>query len=385
LRWLRFDWPLLVGVTTLALSLERTANEPQPTVHVRESAWFYTAVALAFCAGFIQSGRFALYAVPFSLLALAWQARLHGLHLGSHLRRLGSAAPRSWLVLSLLICIAAPLTAAELTRVVDASGCLWPALRSQLEALGRAMPAGARVAAPWTTTEDYIYFAPQGRYLNVLDPIFMRVAHPMAYDTQRRLFDRTGKGQPFDVPLALIDVLDSDYIAFNAPSLPRLHRQLLNDPRVVPLIAGGHALYHVELDRNRSFVLDYRVGETRESLTSRAVRNYPRQRDARARRVEAFIDAGRVAGAHQCRWFAPISPLMAGATYEFDASGTAGVWLGEAQVLRVRPSTLVAGDQSLSIGQGRRLQIPPAAPLPQLSIEVCSGAVPAAFYLLRLE
>jgi hypothetical protein len=383
LRWLRFDWPLLLGVSILALSLDRSASVQQPTAHERESAWFYTMVALAFCAGFIHSGRFALYAVPFSLLALAWQARLHGLRLGSHLRRLGSGAPRSWLVLGLLICIAALLTEAELTHVVDQNGCLWPALRSQLEALGRAMPVGARVAAPWGASEDYVYFAPQGRYLNLLDPIFMRVEHPMAYDTQRRMFD----GQLFDVPLALIDGLDSDYIAFNAPSLPRLHRQLLHDPRVVPLIAGGHALYRVEPGRNRSFVLDYRVGDTRESVTNASGRSYPRKRDARARQVEAFIDTGRVAGAHQCRWFAPVSPLTAGATYEFDASAMASVWLGEAQLLRVKegPSTLMEGHQSLSIGQGRRLQMPAGASVQQLSIEVCSGAVPAVFYLLRLE
>jgi hypothetical protein len=375
LSWLRFDWPLLLGVATLALSLERTVNVQQSTAHVRESAWFHSAVALAFCAGFIRSGRFALYALPFSLLALGWLARLHGWRLGSHLQRLGSSAPRSWLVLSLLICSAAPLTAAELTRLVDRGGCVWPALRSQLEALGRVMPEGARVAAPWSGTEDYIYFAPQGRYLNVLDPIFMRVAHPLAYDTQRRLF----AGELVDVPLALVSVLDSDYIAFNAPSLPRLHRQLLQDPRMLPLIAGGHALYHVEPDRNRSFVLDYRVSDSRESLASGPARSYPRQRDARGRRVEAFVDTGRVAGAHQCRWFAPVSQLMAGATYEFDASAKASVWLGEERVLRV------LGPRSLSIGRGQRLQIPVGAPIPQVSIEMCSGAVPGAFYLLRLD
>jgi hypothetical protein len=75
-------------------------------------------------------------------------------------------------------------------RVVDQGGSLWPAQRRQLEAFGRALPAGAKVAAPWVSAEDYMFFAPQGRYLNVLDPIFMRTVDERAYLSQRRLFDR---------------------------------------------------------------------------------------------------------------------------------------------------------------------------------------------------
>jgi hypothetical protein len=372
LRWLRFDWPLLLGIGVLAFALERTPVVQPPDSTPRASAWFFSSVALAFCAAFVHSGRFALYALPFSLLALCWLVRLHGLSLDQRLRRLGPSAPRTWLAIALVICIAAPLTAAELSQVADRGGCLWPAQRRQLEALGRAMPDAARVAAPWSVSEDYIYFAPQGRYLNLLDPVFMRFAHPHAYLTQRRLF----AGELFDIAPALYGELDSDYIAFNAPSQPKLHEQLQHDPRFVPLIAGGHALYHVELGRDHGFVLDYHVGASRESaLSSSAV--YPRDHDPRARRVEAFVDTTRLPGSERCRWFA--TPASRTTSYEFDASGAAQVWLD------AKPVHRVAGHARLLIGSGERLEIAASERTQQLSIEVCSGTARAVFYLRRLD
>jgi hypothetical protein len=69
--------------------------------------------------------------------------------------------------------------------------------------LGKRIPNGAKVAAHWGPTEFYTFFAPQGRYLNVLDPIFMAVPHPKLYEAQRHLFE----GRDVDVPRTVKNTL----------------------------------------------------------------------------------------------------------------------------------------------------------------------------------
>ena len=129
---------------------------------------------------FVHSSRFAVYAVPLALLAAAWLVRLLGFQLDTRLWLRDRRGPRSWLTLLLLACIVVPHTAAALEAHVDREGCIGPALRNQLERLAGAMPDAAKVAATWESSEDYIYFAPQGRYLNLPDPLYMRSAHPAA-------------------------------------------------------------------------------------------------------------------------------------------------------------------------------------------------------------
>jgi hypothetical protein len=375
LRWLRFDWPLLLGVAALALSLERrtafvASGEAERT---RASAWFYAAVALPFCAAFVHSGRFALYALPFALLALAWCARLHAWQPGARLWRLGTAAPRSWLVYALVLMVAALLTAAEITRQADRGGCVWPAQRSQLERFGRMLPAGARVAAPWTATDDYVFFAPQGRYLNVLDPIFMRVAHPEAYQVQRRLFD----GQVLDAALAVVGTLDSEYLAFPAPSHPALLEQVSVDPRFLALIAGGQALYRVVPPEPGRFVLDYRTGATRELAHSAAASTHARASAARTRAFEVFVEVPASPSTQPCQWFVPVEQPPHAQAYEFAASVAANVWVANQPPLRV------IGRSRLLLGHGERFSLSAGFAGAPLSIEICSPQ-PAAFYLQRV-
>ncbi|HEY2733559.1 MAG TPA: hypothetical protein VGI70_06220, partial [Polyangiales bacterium] len=294
-RFFAWEWPLLFCLPLMAAAMVRTQSSLTP--ERRETAFIYSAVAIAFGLLFSMSARFVVYALPFGLLALAWQVRLHGFELPERFRA-RPRAPRNAFVFALACTIVLPRTAAALTDVVDRGGCVWPALRRQLEALGRAMPEGAKVAAPWAASDDYIYFAPQGRYLNLLDPLFMRARDPRAYEVQRRLF----AAQLIDVPLALRRDLDSDFIAFDVPALPELAAQLASDPRVVPLIAGGHALYRVEPDRDRAFVLSLRVDGSRERLRQGEGMRYPRATELRAREVEGFVDSARVAGAGRCLW-----------------------------------------------------------------------------------
>ena len=118
-------------------------------------------------------------------------------------------------------------------------------------AFGHAVPRGAKVAAHWGHAELYCFWAPQGRYLNVLDPVFMAVRHPAVYEAQRRVFE----GREPDVPHVAGTVLDSDYIAY--PSTSPLFEQLQFDPRVVPVRNGLTFLGRIAPEGVRHFVRDW--------------------------------------------------------------------------------------------------------------------------------
>ena len=73
-------------------------------------------------------------------------------------------------------------------------------------------------------------WAPQGRYLNVLDPVFMATPYP----EHHLAWSRVWSGVEPDVPLVLVDALSSELLAYSVvrqkdPLLPRL----VADPRFV--------------------------------------------------------------------------------------------------------------------------------------------------------
>jgi hypothetical protein len=113
-----------------------------------------------------------------------------------------------------------------------------PGWERDLEQMGRRLPGGARVAAPWGAAEFYVYWAPQARYLNVLDPVFMDVRDPLRYALQRRLFE----GREPSVEAALRS-LDSNYIAFDQRGAsPALIQAVHADPGIIVLYDGANFL-----------------------------------------------------------------------------------------------------------------------------------------------
>jgi hypothetical protein len=127
--------------------------------------------------------------------------------------------------------------------------------RRDWQALGKVIPEGAKVAAPWDAAEVYVWAAPQARYLNLLDPVFMVVAHPRTYAIQRNIWN----GSEPDVPLAVKTYLNSDYIAFPYRKHPRLYRRLMADPRALLLYRGYTALFHIIPNANRQFTLNWKI------------------------------------------------------------------------------------------------------------------------------
>ncbi|HEY0371660.1 MAG TPA: hypothetical protein VGD79_06640 [Thermoanaerobaculia bacterium] len=172
--------------------------------------------------------RMAIYFVP--LLTLVLLARLEAI---PDLRR-----ARVALALLATAVLSLPASSKIARELFADSG--WEA---DYAAFGKAVPPGAKVAAHWGPAEMYCFWAPQGRYLNVLDPIFAE-----AYDAQRRVFE----GREPDVPRVVHTTLDSDYIAF--PSTSPLFERLQHDPRIVPIHNGLTFLGRIAPERTQDFV-----------------------------------------------------------------------------------------------------------------------------------
>ncbi|MEJ2086433.1 MAG: hypothetical protein P8Y44_12275 [Acidobacteriota bacterium] len=118
------------------------------------------------------------------------------------------------------------------------------------------MPVGGHVLAPWRATPLYMFYAPQGRYLNVLDPVFLAATQPQADRLQREIFS----GAEPDVPLTALVGLDSQLIALPAASGDAtLQARLLADPRIQVLHRGSHWLFGIDPSGAEAYVRDWRV------------------------------------------------------------------------------------------------------------------------------
>lgn len=213
----------LVVVALLAMRKERAADRDVKLLA------FTTIAAAAFFILFVRMGRMATYIYPLLTLVVviaSWQRV-----------RARTAA----IVFAAGTALALPLTFDRGVRdvIVHLSTAV-----SELDwfTFGRAVPSGAKVAATWASTEAYVFWAPQGRYLNALDPLFMARPYPRAHAAQRRMFS----GLDPDVPLTLQRDLDSDYLALDwTTAAPLLVERLRSDPRLEVVYGGYNALFRV--------------------------------------------------------------------------------------------------------------------------------------------
>jgi hypothetical protein len=204
-----------------------------------------------------------------------------------------------------------------------------------------------------------MYFAPQGHYLNVLDPVFMRAAHPREYELQRRLFH----GEVLDVPSAL-RALASDYLAFNDRILPRLAAQLRADPRLEPVIEHGQVLYRLRPAADFGFVHDFRVAASRAALSAPETR--------RLSVSEGFVTLPRLSASPGCVWLMPELDLPANTRWEIGGDTTLKVFDGDRVIAAAEPRLRPV------LGEGTRFTAPA-----NLALEACASAENSAFYLLR--
>ncbi|HEV7920830.1 MAG TPA: hypothetical protein VGR02_08585 [Thermoanaerobaculia bacterium] len=209
----------LLGVAGCWLLVARRRPDQQPATGNQQLAAIAAGVFLLL---FTRFGRMATYVYPLLLLAV----------LNERARRF---AP---LILGGTLLLALPL--AREPMLMDLLTHDY-ATEADLERFGRAVPPGAKIAATWGDAETYVFWAPQGRYLNVLEPLFLLARDPRAYEAQRRLFS----GLDPD-PSARLRELDSNFIAFDVTSTPpALLARIATDPRFRLRYGGVNALFEL--------------------------------------------------------------------------------------------------------------------------------------------
>jgi hypothetical protein len=331
--------------------------------------------AVAFGSLWLLMSRFAVYAFPFATVWLLLELARRGETVGPRVRLPYRGSIPIALAVALAALLAVPGGARELARFARRTNPGPQRERlADREALARALPAGAKVAATWGDTPIYMLWAPQGRYLNALDPVFEAAVDARAYAVQNTVF----AGDEPDVPLATKVVLDSDFLAWSLPGAPpRLLLRLAGDPRARPLHQGFHALFALSPAPPGSFVLDWRLvpgGALPPPADARlgSWPAYPRLPSPPASTMEGFVDASRVAPG--CVAFAREEAAGEAGAFELAASGPTKLWRdGELLVSTGGNGAVLGEGVGFRLAAGRRITV--------LS---CPGErVRAGFYLLR--
>jgi hypothetical protein len=111
----------------------------------------------------------------------------------------------------------------------------------------QAVPANARGAATWADAEWYTFWAPDARYLNLLDPVFMAVPRPGAYRASPSVFEGTSptcrwwSGPPSRASTSRPTNVTADRVAA-WPLYPRFEGRWLDGRLVVGSIGGESAV-----------------------------------------------------------------------------------------------------------------------------------------------
>jgi hypothetical protein len=365
----------IVSLVLLHASRRRRAD-PFPEMETRAAG--YLLVGATVCGALTAFlPRFALYFVPLATLAFLFETRRRGHGFSSRLQH--PALRMVPLALALAV-LAGPLAIRNVLVIrynLLVQGVLLRGREEDARTFAAKIPAAAKVASPWSETEYYVFWAPQGLYLNVLDPIFMAAWHPRAYQTQLALFD----GREPDGPLAAATELDSDFIAMTRLGDRPLASRLADDPRIERRHEGYDALYAIRPNANRGFVLDWRVSPT-GALPSTAADlqawpPYPLAATPRGREVEGFVDGRRLPGGG-CLVFSRLErvsePLQR--PYEFAPQGASALFIDGRAVVTV------LGEPAAILGKGVVVPVALSPGIHLLSVRTCPARGYAGFYLL---
>lgn len=321
---------LVVGLLVLVFSSRRRDGD-DASGDERLADVFLVAAAL-FGVLYFLSLRFAIYAVPFAALAVAYALRRRGLRPGPW-----TFLPGRGVRIPLALCLAAVLGVGS-WRAWERLSPLYVvqkpvSFEADWAALGRAMPPGAQVAAEWGSTHLYMYWAPQAAYLNVLDPVFMALPYPGPYRVLREVFE----GREPDLPWALRQELVSDYVVVSRfHPAPQMLERFGSDPRFETLYEGLTYLYRVVPGKNDGFLLDWRILPRGEALPVAAETDvsswpaWPRSEDPAVAALEGFVDANRVDENSPC--LALVSEVESGggaAVFELAPYGPTAVWIDQ--------------------------------------------------------
>ncbi len=349
----------------------------------------FGVAAAVFGVLYLLMSRFSIYFFPFATLWLLFEMRRRERLPG---RRVDLPGRRSLpLAVALILCclLGLPEMRRQLETFARRTNPGPGAVRVvDRQSVAKALPPGAKVAAPWGSTPVYMFTAPWATYLNVLDPVFMAVPHPRLYALQRAVFE----GQAPDVPLAVAAGLDSDFLVIPIQDdTRRLVERVSGDPRVETLYRGFNGVFRMSPAFGQGFVLDWRVvppsspmPPSPQAFTELWPR-YPRLTGERARALEGYVDARRLTRG-QARCVTLVHELEvetpARVVYELAPSGPTSLWLDE----QLLAST--AGSLGAVLGRGVRVHADLSPGRHRLTVSTCPEQGPesrSGFYLLERQ
>ncbi len=372
----------LLGMGILWRASEKT-SPPRPG----DASVTFGIAAVAFGLLYLMMSRFALYAMALTTLWMLFEMRRQGREITRWVRLPWRGRVPLGVAWLLCFLISLPVASYELgryrhrnspgpnnSRIVD---------REQFSA---ALPDGARVANPWRSTPIYMFWAPQGRYIQVLDPVFLAATNSSVFLAQKSIF----AGEEPDTPVVAAGLLESEYIAFSAATgNPRLTQRLLADPRVKVLHRGINLLVHLQAPRPSPFVIDWKLIAPGTEIPVTGASDialwtdYPLVEQAEIRELEGYVDARRVVGPEQCLGLVhqvevtePRVSLL-----EFAPAGPSEIWLDDKRLVEVLDSP------GAVLGQGVLLPVPLDSGVHRISVSTCPDARTrrSGFYLVERE
>ncbi len=377
---LNLGW--LLGLALLWRSTEKTTASGRA-----EASLTFGIAAAAFGGLYLMMSRFSLYCMALTSLWLLFELRRQG-------RRLTGYVDLPWrgrlpvaVAWGLCLLVSLPVASYELGRYRfrNSPGPDNVRVRDRQD-LSASLPVGAKVANPWRSTPIFMYWAPQGRYLNVLDPVFLAAFDPPVFAAQDEIF----RGEEPDVPLRAAAVLDSEFLAYSAATGDRtLTRRLIGDPRVESLHRGINLLFRLQGPAGEPFVLDWQLAPGDASLPVAEADDlsgwpsYPLAEASPLRALEGFVDGRRVVAPGQCLGLVHSFDLEESQTrlLELAALGPTTLWVDGRQALEVR------GGSRAVLGRGTQLPLELEPGNHRLSVVTCpySAAGSPGFYLVRRD
>jgi len=340
----------------------------------------FTLVAtVAFGLLYVLVYRFITYAVPLATLAVLRAMQAAGEAPGRFTRLPWRGRLPFAPVFGLCLLSALPLSLYGLGRMQAALRSWRPDMRADWEAFARALPEGARVAAPWAAAEAFVFWAPHAEYFAVLDPIFIAAKDPALY----RLYTDLFEGRVADVPFVAATSFDSDYYADDG-QYPFARARLVADPRATPLHDGITYLYRFLEGHNEDFLLDWKIlrddtplPPPLEVVDDARLARYPRG-TGRERALEGYVDGRRLGDVEGCKGFTRVEDLDRPATLTLEVSpyGTAQVFVDD------RLAAAILSPRAAVLGRGVLVPLALEAGRHRLTIQTCPAEGQLGFYAL---
>jgi hypothetical protein len=369
-------------VSLAFLWLARRREGPVPEEPESTLARYLIVAAVVFGVLYAYLSRFATYFVPFATLALLCYLHARGERPASWVRLGGRLRLPSW-AFALAAALLSLQTVTMMSSLFRLSHTYDAGRHAEGRAIGAALPPGATVAATWLETEMYVYYAPQARYLNVLDPVFMAARDPERYALTRAVFE----GREPDLPYAVKVNLASDYVALSQEETHGANERLLRDPRVLTRHRGHLGLFELRPRANEDFALDWRVAPgpvDPARVTADEVRGwppYPRPEKPVQREYEGFVDFRRLDRPESCQVFGRIVDAADGLeqTIEFAPYGSGSLWIdGE------KKASIDASRQAV-LGEGERVRLSLVRGPHTMTVTTCAADGYGGFYLVGRE